>query len=174
MGFPVLPAAGRGIVNGLLHQISWLCLICPWSWVLGLRGESHRSWEDVVPLFHFFQQFPGSVLWGQARPPVGESGCKFTLCKDLRPSFSDGAWPRERSEELGQHPPGPGAPTASSWIQCSWILRPWTTLMRTATSHPSLWKSVQLSVSGPTLSGTLSSPCKVSKGEKQVAGGGHL
>lgn len=76
--------------------------------------------------------------------------------------------------ELDQHPAPTWPcypPTANSWIQCSWIPRPWTTLMPTATSHPSSWRSVRPSASGPTLSGTLSSPCKVSKGQsKQVEG----
>lgn len=43
--------------------------------------------------------------------------------------------------------------------------------MPTATSHPSSWRSVRLSASGPTLSGTSSSPCKVSEEEKQAGGG---
>lgn len=122
-----------------------------------------------------FQQCPRYVLWGQARPPVMEVRMLICLCKDPRPSFRGGGLPSREERELGRHPPGPPPrPAVSSWIQCSWTLRPWTTLMRTATSHPSSWRSVQLSVSGPTPSGTLSSPCKVSKGEKRVGGGSPL
>lgn len=76
-------------------------------------------------------------------------------------------------EDLGQHPPSSVASTASSWIQCSWILRRWTTLTHTVTSRRSSWRSARRSVSGLTPSGTSSSPCRVSGGE-QAGGGGNI
>lgn len=102
------------------------------------------------------------VLW--ARPGSGgqDADLRSARTSDLA-SAAGARLAAFTCKNLGQHPPSPVAPTASSWIQCSWTLRRWTTLMRTATSHRSSWRSVRRSACGPTLSGTSSSPCRVSE-----------
>lgn len=95
-----------------------------------------------------------------------EVGVVIFSLLDLRPSSSGGACTsrlHSRGRNVGSAHLILLPLTASSWIQCSWILRQWTTWMHTVTSRPSSWRSVQRSVSGPILSGTSSSPCKVSE-----------